>query len=39
VQAMQHERECRTLVDNPEGKRPLGRSRRKWDYNIEMVLI
>jgi hypothetical protein len=26
----------RTLVRKPEGKRPLGRSRRKWDDNIKM---
>jgi hypothetical protein len=24
------------LVDNPEGKRPLGRSRHKWEDNIEI---
>jgi hypothetical protein len=26
----------RILVGNPEGKRPLGRPRRKWKYNIRM---
>ena len=26
------------LVGNPEGKRPLGRPRLKWDDNIEMDL-
>jgi hypothetical protein len=26
----------RTLVGNPEGKRPLGRSRRRWVDNIKM---
>jgi hypothetical protein len=26
------------LVGKPEGKRPLGRSRRKWVDNIEMDL-
>jgi hypothetical protein len=26
------------LVDKPEGKRPLGRTRYKWDYNIRMDL-
>jgi hypothetical protein len=25
-------------VGKPEGKRPLGRSRRKWVYNIKMKL-
>jgi hypothetical protein len=24
------------LVGNPEGKRPLGRSRRKWEDNIRI---
>jgi hypothetical protein len=28
----------RILVGNPEGKRPLGRSRRRWVDNIEMDL-
>jgi hypothetical protein len=26
------------LVGNPEGKRPLGRPRRRWVDNIKMVL-
>ena len=26
------------LVGKPEGKRPLGRTRRKWDDNIKMDL-
>jgi hypothetical protein len=26
------------LVGKPEGKRPLGRPRRRWDYNIRMDL-
>jgi hypothetical protein len=26
----------RVLLGNPEVKRPLGRRRRKWEYNIEM---
>jgi len=26
------------LVGEPEGKRPLGRSRRKWEVNIKMGL-
>jgi hypothetical protein len=28
----------RNLVENPEGKRPLGRSRRRWEDNIKMDL-
>ena len=28
----------RVLVGKPEGKRPLGRPRRKWENNIEMDL-
>jgi hypothetical protein len=28
----------RVLVGNPEGKSPLGRSRRKWEDNIRMDL-
>ena len=28
----------RILVGKPEGKRPLGRSRRKWKGNIKMGL-
>jgi hypothetical protein len=28
----------RILVENPEGKRPLGRPRRRWVDNIKMVL-
>jgi transcription termination factor 2 len=28
----------RVLVGRPEGKRPLGRPRRKWKYNIKMDL-
>jgi len=26
------------LVGKPEGKGPLGRPRRRWEYNIEMDL-
>jgi len=26
----------RVLVEKPEGKRPLGRPRRRWDDNIKM---
>jgi hypothetical protein len=32
------EDECRILVGNPEGKRPLGRPRRRWVDNIKMDL-
>ena len=28
----------RVLVGKPEGKRPLGRTRRRWDDNIKMDL-
>ena len=28
----------RVLVGNPEGNRPLGRSRRTWEYNIKIDL-
>jgi hypothetical protein len=27
---------CRVLGVKPEEKRPLGRSRRRWEYNIKM---
>ena len=26
---------CRVLVGEPEGKRPLGRPRRRWEDNIK----
>jgi hypothetical protein len=26
---------CRVLVGKPEGKRPVGRHRRRWEDNIE----
>jgi hypothetical protein len=29
---------CKVLVGRPEGKRPLGRPRRRWKYNIKMYL-
>jgi len=29
---------CRVLVGKPEKKRPLGRPRRRWEYNIKMDL-
>jgi hypothetical protein len=28
----------RVLVGNPEGKRPLGRPRCRWEYNIKLDL-
>jgi hypothetical protein len=28
----------RILVDNPQGKRPEGRPRRRWEDNIKWVL-
>jgi hypothetical protein len=28
----------RALVGKPEGRRPLGRPRRRWDNNIKMDL-
>jgi hypothetical protein len=28
----------RFLMGKPEGKRPLGKPRRRWDYNIKMDL-
>jgi hypothetical protein len=30
---------CRLLVGKPEGKRPLGRPRRRWMDNIKMDLL
>jgi hypothetical protein len=34
------ERRCanRVLVVSPEGRRPLGRPKRRWEDNIKMVL-
>jgi hypothetical protein len=29
----------RVLVGKPEGKRPLGRPRHRWEDNIKMVLL
>jgi hypothetical protein len=29
----------RVLVRKPEGKRPLGRSRRRWKYNMCIKMI
>jgi hypothetical protein len=30
---------CRLLVGKPEGRRPLGRPRRRWVDNIRMDLV
>jgi hypothetical protein len=30
--------DCRILVEKPEGKRSLGRTRRRWEDNIRMDL-
>jgi hypothetical protein len=30
---------CRLLMAKPEGKRPLGRPRRRWVDNIKMDLL
>jgi len=32
------ERHIRVLVAKPEGKRPLGRPRRRWEDNIKLDL-
>jgi hypothetical protein len=29
----------RVLVGKPEGKRPLGKPRHRWEYNIKMDLL
>jgi len=29
---------CKVLVGKPEGKKPLGRPRRRWEDNIKMDL-
>jgi hypothetical protein len=29
---------CRIFVGKPEGKRPLERTRRRWEDNIKMAL-
>jgi transcription termination factor 2 len=29
---------CRVLFGRPDGKRPLGRPRRRWEDNIKMYL-
>ena len=27
---------CRVLLGRPEGRRPLGRPRHRWEYNIKV---
>jgi hypothetical protein len=29
---------CKVLVGNPKGKRPLGRRRRSWEFNIKWIM-
>jgi hypothetical protein len=39
VARMEERRDAyRTLVEKPEGRRPLGRPRRRWEDNIKMDL-
>ena len=38
VASMGEERKYRVLVGKPEGKRPLGRPRRRWVDNIRTEL-
>ena len=38
VARMGEERVCRVLVGKPEGKKPLGRTRRRWVDNIRLDL-
>jgi hypothetical protein len=35
---VERRRACRALVGKPEGRRPLGRHRRRWEDNIKMDL-
>jgi hypothetical protein len=35
---MEKRKPCRNLVGKPEGKRPLGRPRRRWVDNMKMDL-
>jgi hypothetical protein len=37
VARMWEKNACRILVRKPEGKRPLGKPRRRWVDNIKMV--
>jgi hypothetical protein len=36
--ALEKRNACRTLTIKPEGKRPLGRPRRRWEDNIKIGL-
>jgi hypothetical protein len=39
VECMEEERDVyRVLVGRPEGKRPLGRPKRRWEDNIKLDL-
>jgi hypothetical protein len=38
VRMGEERRVCRVLVGKPEGRRPLGRPRRRWDDGIRMDL-
>ena len=38
VARMGEDRVHRVLVGKPEGKRPLGRPRRRWEDNVKMYL-
>jgi hypothetical protein len=39
VARMEERNVYRLLVGKPEGKRPLGRTRHRWIYNIKMDLL
>ena len=39
VARMRERGTCRVLVGKPEGKRPLGRPRHRWDANTKMDLV
>jgi hypothetical protein len=38
VACMEEGKDLEVLVGRPEGKRPLGRPRRRWEVNIKMDL-
>jgi hypothetical protein len=38
IAQMEEKNTCRVLMGKPEGKRPLGRPRRRWEDNIRMDL-
>jgi len=38
VARMERRNVCRVLVGKPEGKKPLGRHRRRWEDNIKTDL-